>query len=670
MTPALFLALALTAASPAPPPGDHVTLSIQDYEALRAAQLRGSVTVIDLLQLGGRFADRSLSLRLEGRSSGNWPTEAVLEVPSGLLVYGCEGDALLSRAEDGRLQVTPLANRFRLTCRLATRGSDRVEMTATRAVLGVEPGVPDGEFVWGEEGKDGRRTFSVVRRVTTAEGRLAPSATGRYRVSLWPDETRFRYEIAVHNPNRAREPFAVALASGEHVQKVDASVPYEVKGGEYLFDLAPGEATLVLSGSLPRPELVPPVEASLQYVLVEAHPLLRPAVQGAAKRVSPREVSMAAEFRGSQAFLLTGREKLAWSVVKLEALSTTSYSLDVADSVVFFSPDGVAQGESTFSLDNQGSPDVTVPWDPEMTYAELGGQPMLLTRHAEGGRDALWLPIAQGKETLVVQHRQPFRRALGFGVASLRLPQPPVPASNGSLHLRYPKEWQRLYAGALGDAAYWSPEGPEVLGFVFILFWTERVLRWLGLATRARLTTALALTVAALSWGWAAFVLISALLVTSGRWAWVVTRRAGRSAAAAVATGLAALLLLLLVFAIAVPSLLRARRSVDYSSRAPSSEAATTAGEAQVYQGLPAKVTIPRGQDSDHFSREMLDMRTARPATVVLVSSQLLAVLQALLVLLGLWAAFRVRRELAAGWRAAGQAPTPQPEPQEGGLLG
>lgn len=665
MTPALFLALALTAASPAPQ-GDHVTLSIQDYEALRSAQLRGAVTVVDLLQLGGRFADRSLSLRLDGRSSGHWPTEAVLEVPSGLLVYGCDGDALLSRTEDGRLQVTPLAGRFRVTCRLATRGSDRVEMTAARAVLGVEPDVADGEFVWGEEGKDGRRTFSVVRRVATAEGRLAPSATGRYRVSLWPDETRFRYEIAVHNPNRAREPFAVALASGEHVQKVDASVPYEMKGGQYLFDLPPGEATLVLTGSLPRPELVPPVEASLQYALVEAHPLLRPAVQGAAKRVSPREVGMASEFRGSQAFLLTGREKLSWSVVKLEALSTTSYSLDVADSVVFFSPDGVAQGESTFSLDNQGSPDVTIPWDPEMTYAELGGQPMLLTKHAEGGRDALWLPIAQGKETLVVQHRQPFRRNLGLGFATLRLPQPPVPASSGSLHLRYPKEWQRLYAGALGDAAYWSPEFPEVLAFVFIVFWAERLLRWLGLATRTRLLTALAVTLAGFSWGWAAVVLNSALLVASGRWAWIATRRAGRSVAAAVAAGLAALVLLMLVFAVAVPSLLRARRSVDYSSRAPASEAPATAGEAPTYQGLPAKVTIPHGQDSDHFSREMLDMRTARPATVVLVSSRLLALLQGLVVLLGLWAVFRVRRDLAAGWRAAGQPPTPPAEQTDG----
>src|SRR5207248_1235209 len=122
---------------------------------------------------------------------------------------------------------------------------------------------------------------------------------------LLPEETRFRYQLDVRNPNRSYQPFVVELKSGEHVQQVDAQAAYEVDGARYRFQLPPGELTLVLSGTLSASKLAPPIDASVQYVLVESHPLLRPQIQAgqaAPKRISAGETGITAQFRGAQGF--------------------------------------------------------------------------------------------------------------------------------------------------------------------------------------------------------------------------------------------------------------------------------------------------------------------------------------------------------------------------------
>ncbi|MCS6915042.1 MAG: hypothetical protein RMK29_05485 [Myxococcales bacterium] len=116
-----------------------------------------------------------------------------------------------------------MAPRFRLACRIAVSGSDRLQMDTTPHVLFVESLIRDGEYA-GSDDATGRRSISVVRRTPGAPA-VPPAATARYLISLLPEETRFRYVLELRNPNRTSQPFDIALRSGEHVQQVDAQAP-------------------------------------------------------------------------------------------------------------------------------------------------------------------------------------------------------------------------------------------------------------------------------------------------------------------------------------------------------------------------------------------------------------------------------------------------------------
>jgi hypothetical protein len=666
----LLVSVLLLAPFQAPP--SQVTLPLTEYEALRKVQEGASVTVVDTLRLSGSFRGRDLAVSFAGRAAGRLPAEDVLAGAQGVVLYGCTGEGIVSRGEDGTFKLTPLSPRFEVRCRLATRGSDRLELRATPAVLWVESSVSDGEFVLGEE-EGGGRGFSVVRRTTLAAEGLKPTATARYRLSLRPDETRFHYEIQVHNPNRSRQPFDVTLGSGEHVQQVDADASYDVQGPRYRFDLPPGESSLALSGTLDQRRFAPPVAASLQYCLLESHPLLRPLITGAPKRVSPQEVGIAAEYRGAQAFLLGAGEELAWTVTRLEALRTTSYAVPRALHTFFISTDGPALGQSTLTLDNQGSPDVSLPMAAEPTFASLQDEPVLLTKDARG---ALWLPIAQGGQELLVQYRQPYRRFPGLAQAALSLPQLPVPSSVGIVEIRYPEDWFPVYEGFLSEGRWWAPDAGAVLGAALLFLWTERALLFLGLAGRRRLVLAAALVLAALAWGWAMLALCLGAAAVTLAWAAAAVR--SRKVATGLIVALAAAAgLVLFAFLVAVPSLLRARvsttRSMDYQpapaapppATVPGSLPAAGLGRARPtlgdeqgaaatpqYQGLPAKFVLPDGVHRTVFSREMLETTAPRVARVWMVSRTALGWLQGLAVLAALGLLGAARRELREGWRA------------------
>jgi hypothetical protein len=121
-------------------------------------------------------------------------------------------------------------------------------------------------------------------RKAVAHGRSCDTATGRYLVTFLPDATRFRYLIDVHNPNRATASLPLRLASGEHVQEIKSPSAYDVNDGGYLFSIAPGDSSIVMTGELRATSFAAPLDATLQYLVIENHPLLRPTATGAAKR--------------------------------------------------------------------------------------------------------------------------------------------------------------------------------------------------------------------------------------------------------------------------------------------------------------------------------------------------------------------------------------------------
>lgn len=669
LLPLCLLALPARAADapPAPPVPMSATIPLPEYQRLRDLDERPSATVVDVLRLGGTFKGRDLSISFEGRAAGRMPPRPVVSAPAGLRIFGCQGDALLTRGDGGVFDLTPLAPRFRLACRLAVSGSDRLQLEATPHVLFVESQIRDGEYV-GSDDPSGKRSVSVVRQSAGPAEVVRPAATARYLLSLLPEETRFRYQLEVRNPNRSTQPFDVELRSGEHVQQVDAQAAYEVEGPRYRFQLPPGELTLVLSGTLTGPKLTPPIDASVQYALLESHPLLRPqaaAGDGAPRRISAAETGLPAQFRGAQGFLLAGAQPLSWTVTRLEALRSTSFAVRSMRHIFFLAADGKALGESQLNLDNQGAPDLSLPMRAEPTFASLGGEPTFLTRSESGH---LWLPLSQGPQAVLVQHRQTMETRMGFALAELWLPQLKAPATSAQIELRTPREWAPLYAELAPESRLLGFSVSDLLCLVALLLWTERLLSALGSSRGRRVLLATLAAAGALLSLPLLVLLVAADAVVTVAWALPHLRRVRWSFGRVFLVGCALSMGLLVVGAVfsfdraASPSYAPpiessvARRESKLELREEGAmggargQAAPGEG-GQSYQGLPAKFELPAGARQTVFDREMLTTEAPRAARALLVSRRLLAALGAACALLSVLLLFTQRQRLQAGWQ-------------------
>lgn len=684
-----FLAFPLAATEPP----RQVTLPLSDYEKLTEELKKGaerpSLTVVDTLRFGGSFRGQGLTLTMTGRSSGKLPPLHVVQASGDVSVFGCDGEGIVTRADEGGFSLTPLAGRFEIRCRVAGSGSDRLDMTATRGVLHVAAAVTDGEIVSGGGTGDGGRRFSIVRNAAPTGESLPPTAVGRYRITLLPDETRFLWQIEARNPNRARRAFDVVPRSGERIQQVNAQVPYEVVEGRYRFELPPGDSTLVLSGASPSRTFTPPVEASVQYVLVESDPLLRAEVTGAGRRISPRESGIAARFRGAQAFLLGKGEALSFATTKLETLHTTTFAVKSVRHLFYLPADGPAVGESAFVIDNQGAAEITFPTAPQPIFASFGSEPVMLTKGKDG---KLTLPLGHGVQQLLVQHRQEFGRKLGFATATLLSAPVSAPASTAAVEVRTPREWVPLVTSFAGRTTFRTPAASHVLWILLLALLTERVLAALGLSARARLTLAGLLGLAALFVTPVAVALLVADLAAGSVFLYALLQRS------TVRFGPLLLVVLLGLGVVVVASLLFTGPRAKYAAESPSSYAVEEPSrrneaqsldrlskmkdeadteqrpaappppaEAEAYQGLPARVDIPAGETRTFFSREMLPGDVPHPVRVLAISSALAFWLRLLPAALAAWALVVRRQELLAGLKerlAQAQRETPPAIPQ------
>jgi hypothetical protein len=658
-----------------------VTVPIAEYEKLRQAGERISLTVVDRLVVSGAFREQGLAITFSGRSTGSLPSVPVLSDSEGLSLHGCAGAGLLARRESGDFALTPIAQSFDVRCRVDVTGSDRLELRVPRSVLFVDASVSDGEFVVGEGTGDGERTFMVVRRTAGSAENQTPTASGKYRITLLPDETRFEYDISAHNPNRGRRAFDVVLASGEHVQKVDAKTSYEVVGTRTRFELPPGDTSLVLSGTLSGSSFAPPVEASLHQIVVESHPLLRPVVTGGGRRVSAAETGIATQFRGGRGFLLGKGEKLTWNVTQLGTLSGPSYTLRLVRHTFFVPSDGSVVGESSLSLDNQGASDLALPTTPQPTFASVRGEPVLLTRDAEGD---LWLPLPVGPQEVLLQHRQSFARTLGIVVSSLSVPRVSAPATGTLVELRYARDWLPVYESFAGDRNLLLPGAVPCLWALLVGLATERVLAGLALALRRRVILAGICTAAALvsDAGLLGFLAADAIValtwlvhrVRSRRWSFL--KIAGAFVLAGIASILMAAGLLLSSYrprpssgagGLAASSLdeesgkeievnrmmqrAQSLRPTAHAETAPQNTPPPSAAGLRNYQGVPARLELPPGVHQSWLSREMPSDPKAT-VRVLLVSSAVAALFRALplataLLLLVVW-----RAPLISAWSA------------------
>ena len=110
----------------------QVTLPLTDYQQLSA---RPAVTVVETLRIEGSFEPRSLMLTLTGRTAGTGPTVEVLSTAAGARLWGCEGDAILSRSGSDKYELTPLQPRFR--CAVRSRAARRGQASAFDVAAGA-----------------------------------------------------------------------------------------------------------------------------------------------------------------------------------------------------------------------------------------------------------------------------------------------------------------------------------------------------------------------------------------------------------------------------------------------------------------------------------------------------------------------------------------------------
>ena len=177
-------------------------------------------------------------------------------------------------------------------------------------------------------------------------------------------------------------------------------------------------------------------EAALSYLLLESHPLLQAEARTAAKRVSPQETGLPREYRGGQAFLLGRGDAFGWSATRLEALRATSYAVTSTTQTLYLPAEGPVVGQSVFAFDNQGASDLSLPPAPEPTYAAFGGEAVFLTKNAKGD---LWLPLASGPQSLLLQSRQKLGRSLGDKLVTGAVIAPPAhPAREPAFRDRIP----------------------------------------------------------------------------------------------------------------------------------------------------------------------------------------------------------------------------------------
>lgn len=662
----------------------QVILALPEYERLRAPDPE-SFTVVDSARLAGTFRDRNLTITFTGRSVGRRVTASVLSAAGGISVWGCNGQAVITRGDDS-FRLTPLADSFATTCRIAAAGSDRLELAATRDVLAIESSVGDGELVAAARADDGTSRHSLVRQSGGSSETVAPTATGHYLITLLPDESRFRYAIDVHNPNRHRHTLEVRFRSGEHLQQVDAVAPYEVVDGAYRFDLQPGDTTLVLKGQLPGDSFVPPVEASLQYLAIENHPIIRPKIVGAVKRVSAAETGAPTQFRGPQAFLLARGETVRWTKSRLEALHTVSYAVSGARHTFFIPAEGAVLGESVVAVDNQGASDVKLPLRPEPTYVSIENEPIVMTKDTDG---KLTVPLSGGKQTILVQHRQNVRHIAGLGIGRLVIPQFAVPATSLLVTINYPRQWYPIVQSFSTRTKFWLPSSAMMFLFLGVLLWTERVLSWLRIPLKQRLAIAIACAAAAASFDTFAIVVIFADALLTIAWLVPLFRKEKWTFFKGLAAT-AVVVVMILMFGYSFQT----RRSLqglamsgsgglgsvaeplplsgeakDYIDEASRQQNALRVGRDDApskqefnYQGLPAKFEIPEGERHGYFGQEMLPTDREQAVRVLLVSSSVVWLIGIIFIALALATIWRSRALLTAGLRERLALETPKVE--------
>ncbi|MBL8949802.1 MAG: hypothetical protein JNK82_03435 [Myxococcaceae bacterium] len=661
----------------------QVSLPLERFEQLiqkKEEKAVRSFTVVESARLSGSFA-KGFFIVFTGRSVGDSPEVAL--AGGDTVLQGCTSDqAVLTRTAD-QVHLTPLGTRFSVRCGYAAPAGEGFTLKL-HGIADVTGAVADGTASV-TAGSDGVVSLEVKRPEPKAEApapleekELPPTVVGRYRVTVLPDEGRFRWELEAHNPNRRAVTFPLPVRANEQLEKLETSVQYEVTADGFAVHLPPGDTKLAVNGAMKGARFEPPIDAAVQFVLLDSHPLLRLEVDTAGKRLSPNETGLKAEYSGAQGFLLARGQSLQWKATVLETLPSLSYTVPQLTSSHFVGPNGEVLAESLITLENEGAAEVTLPVHGTPEYASIDGTSVPLTNTAAGD---LRLPLTRGAQALRMMHNSKLQTGFGFAAGTLELPGLGTAATSSRVELRAGSDWVPLFHTFGGHRWFALPRlGEIVLALVFGA-WAVHLLVSFGLKRRQSLvlgglTAVFASSTSASHWPVVCALAGGSMLFVGS---WLRESKVKLVAPSGLVGGLIVMGLGMVMMvgtvtlfgdnirrlfgmsadALAGDDVVSQRygsgltnktmqsfgqnAAYGYGSSAPAP--APVAG----YSGAAAARQMPRGEHRVSLSNELVDTRSPSSARVVLISAPLVHTAWGLLHLLAFGLAFFMRRQLLEG---------------------
>lgn len=644
-----MLTLALVFLTAGPDNTPHVVLGLDTYRDLLTQQSAESFTIVEAAKVEGSFK-RGLTLTLRGRARGDLRQVPVLE--DSVPLTACESrGAVLARQSGAYVAVWPQAASFEVRCAVGKAGTPLSLKFLN--VLAVDASVTDGVVELGAP-RAAEQTLTVAAPGSAAAPVAAPAAprlTGRYQLTVGPDETRFIWRMAVQNPSEAPATVTLPVREGETPESTTPKATRTT--GALEFEVGPGSSELVVSGVVAGTRFSPPLPGDDQPVLIEGQALVRLELRGHARRISPKDTGLTPTSAGAMAVALSGDEAVEWSVQHLEALPSTSYSVGAVSGAYYLAADGKVLGESEVLLHNQGAAALELTLSQRPSWAAIDGQPTILSRTPAG---TLWFPIQIESTRVAVQHEQSLDVVPGFAFGALEVPGVGTSASVVRLGISSARDWVPLYESFASEHQDAWPALEAWLTLLGLAAWAFGLLReWLGGKPALVLGTGLAAVTQAHTTGhWAiltALGLATALRVVP----WLQRRRVPLFMPVSL-VGLAARVAVVTVMLLFLVTLLgdnvRSLFGMSADALAGETDVTPRAGRRPVageYRGTPAHTDMPPGTHQRWFNQELVDLRQPAFCRVVLMRAWLVDSTIAMLHLAVLAFAFRHRKALVAG---------------------
>jgi len=653
-----------------------VTIPVKEYLDLRKNGEFEKVTSIEDVSLNGKFG-KTLTLTFSGRCSGGFTAKEVLGVDDRFSLSDCKGDAILD-VQNGSYRLVPLARKFKLSCDLRAPNWNGLKLDLKNG-LAFSSNVVGAE-VLAENNERQERHVVLAEKSRTQRQSGEVTGTGKYRITVKPEETAFHYVLRLTNPSRGSRSFRLPLPNGEIVQKARGIASFEEQEKSIQLTLSPGENELVVQGRFNGARFVPLLNSEQQMLLVESHPTLLLTAEGKARRISPNDAELKPQFTNARAFIIGKAGELTWTTRKLDVLESTGFSVNGANYRYYLPESGGPVVEATYTMNNQGTPEVSfeVPGTP--TYLEVNGSPQVLYKNPDG---KLLAQVPPGTSNVMLQYRPERKRGVAFAHIGEQLVKPDAVLTNVHMSLLTPSKWKLLFGAGLtgggSDFDAWSVVFALLMGslcFLFAKFWKfDRRTRWIFASSTTGLVFFLPEFIGVFVGGMVISVLCR---YRNSIWKFFRGKPIRAFAVAAIVVvpvGLFALVSAASLIGTSRHMVAKKMANSDYAmqNQMPSkglagrgaggaeSDATTveageereepteTVDDAAGYQGLPARIEIPSDVSSTDFYQSMVDRNGRVMLRAWLISQSILSMLALLCFATAAFLLFR-RREKILAW--------------------